>query len=327
MKALVIGYGSAGKHHIRNISTLDDVEITVCTNRKSDAFLKKRKCRVINNLDDCFSTNYDFAIIANNTNLHVKTALVLAKKKIPFILEKPLSHNIAHVKNLISLIKKNNLITMMGCNLRFHPCIAKIKELLMAKRIGKIISVQVENGSYLPDWHPYENYKKSYASRKELGGGVVLTSIHEIDYLYWFFGNPKEVSSITGKFSNLEINTDDLSSSMLLFKNKILSEIHLDFFQYYPFRSCKIIGDRGIIYWDSKVNSVKIFDAKNRKWKNEISLKNFDINFTYAEELKHFIYCLKNHKQTINSIEDGEKTLKIALAILRSSKLKKMIKL
>jgi len=218
LKALVIGYGSAGKRHIQNLSDLSGFTITVCTHRKIDNFLKKRKCIVTKNLNIYNSENFDFAIIANESNLHVKTALILARNKIPFILEKPLSHTINDVKKLTSLIKKNHLITLMGCNLRFHPCIRNIKELLEKKRIGKIISVQVENGSYLPDWHSGENYRKSYASRKELGGGVVLTSIHEIDYLYWFFGNVKEVTSITGKFSDLDINSDDLSTSILLFK-------------------------------------------------------------------------------------------------------------
>lgn len=92
----------------------------------------------------------------------------------------------------------------MGCNLRFHDCIKKMKSLLEKETIGKIISVKVECGAYLPDWHPYEDYSKGYAARDDLGGGVVLTCIHELDYLYWFFGEIKEVFSITGKFSNLK---------------------------------------------------------------------------------------------------------------------------
>jgi predicted dehydrogenase len=327
LKALVVGYGSVGKRHIQNLSELPGMTITVFTHRKNDSFLKQKKCIIFRNLQDCVSKTYDFAIIANESNLHIETALVLARKNIPFILEKPLSHKMKNVKKLISLIKKNNLITLMGCNLRFHPCIRKIKYLLDNKKIGKILSVKVENGSYLPNWHPDENYQKSYASRQELGGGVVLTSIHEIDYLYWFFGNVKEVISMTGKFSSLKINTADLSSSLLFFKNNFVSELHLDYFQHFPFRSCKIIGSKGIIYWDTEINSVKIFNVITKRWKKEFSLQNYNFNSTYKDEIKYFLECLKNDTQTINSVEDGAKVLEIGLAILKSSKLKKMVQI
>ena len=327
MKALVIGYGSIGKRHIQNLSELDGISITVCTNRKIDTYLKKQKCKIIKNLENCLTSSFDFAIISNESNLHANTALILARKKIPFIIEKPLSHEMKNVKQLINLVKKNNLITLMGCNLRFHPCIKKIKYLINENKIGKIHSVKVENGSYLPDWHSSENYQKSYASRKELGGGVVLTSIHEIDYLYWFFGDVNEVISMNGKFSNLKINVDDLSSSLLLFKNNFISELHLDYFQHFPFRSCKIIGEKGIIYWDTEINCVKIFNPKTKRWKKEFSLINYNFDSTYKEELKYFLNCLKNNNQSMNSVEDGFVVLQIALAILRSSKIKKAVQL
>ena len=109
----------------------------------------------------------------------------------------------------------------------------------------------LESGSYLPDWHPYEDYRNSYASKENLGGGVVLTCIHEIDYLHWFFGEIKELFAMTGKFSDLKIEVDDLASVTMKFSNNIIVELHLDFFQKPDFRCCKIIGTNGTIYWDS----------------------------------------------------------------------------
>ena len=88
---------------------------------------------------------------------------------------------------------------MIGCNMRFHSGIKLMRQLIDKKEIGRIISVYAENGSFMPDWHPWENYRISYASNMRLGGGVVLTQIHEIDYLYWLFGDVKKVSSFTGK--------------------------------------------------------------------------------------------------------------------------------
>ena len=175
------------------------------------------------------------------------------------------------------------------------------------------------NGSYLPDWHPNEDYEKGYASRKELGGGVILTCIHEIDYLYWLFGDVKEVYSMSGKFSDLKINSEDLSAIILKFKNNIIAEIHLDYFQRPSSRTCKIIGTKGTIFCDFSSNSVKYYDIKKKKWFNMIRLAKYDFNSMYVEQTKHFLDCIKNRKKTINDVHQGLKILKIAMAILKSS--------
>ena len=325
MNVLVVGYGSIGKRHIANLSKFPNVHIFVCTNRKYDSFLKSKKCKIFNSLDDCIKEKPDIAFITNTTNLHVKTAIKLANANIHIFIEKPLSNSTKDVKLLLNTIKRRKLVTMMGCVLRFHPAIQKIKEIISENKIGKIISVHVENGSYLPDWHTNEDYKKNYASRSDLGGGVVLTNIHELDYLYWFFGNVDEVFSITGKFSDLEIDVEDLSSILLRFKNNIVAEALLDYFQKPSIRSCKIVGIRGTVYWDSSKNSVQLYDMKNKKWINHLKLKNYDVNDMYVDEIKHFLKCVNKEKKSINPVEDGAKILNIAIAVKKSSKLKKMV--
>lgn len=327
MKALVVGYGSIGKRHINNLSSLLTSEILVCTKREYDQFLRKKDCKVFNSLRKCITERPKIALITDVTSEHPTTAIKLANAGINLFIEKPLSNSFSNVKKLLSIVKKKKLVTMMGCNLRFHPCIKKIKEIISKNEIGRVISVHVENGSYLPAWHMYEDYRNSYAARKDLGGGVVLTCIHEIDYLYWFFGNVKEVFSITGKFSDLKMSVEDLSSILLRFKNKVIAEVHLDYFQNPAFRSCKIIGTKGTVYWDSNINSVKVYDIKKKKWIVKMKLKEFDENETYINEISHFLNCVKKNRKTINTIEDGAKTLEIALAIKKASESKKMVKL
>jgi predicted dehydrogenase len=325
LKALVVGYGSIGKRHIDNLSSFPDVEILVYTRRKYDNFLRRKKCKIFHSLEDCLNEKPHIAILANVTSLHVKTAIKLANSGINLFIEKPLSNSIERVETLLKLVKERKLVTLMGCNFRFHPCIKAIKKIISNNKIGRIISVHVENGSFLPNWHPYEKYPNSYASREELGGGVVLTCIHEIDYLYWFFGNVKEVFSITGKFSDLKISAEDLSAALLRFQNNIIAEIHLDYFQNPNVRSCKIIGTDGTIYWDLDTNIVKMYDVKRKKWIEKLKLQNYNNNTMYVEELSHFLRSVKTKQKTINSIEEGSRVLKIALAIKKSSKIKKVI--
>ena len=301
------------------------MNILVCTNRKYDSFLKNKKCKIFNSLDDCIKEKPDIAFITNITNLHVKTAIKLVNANIHIFIEKPLSNSTKDIKLLLDIVKKRKIITMMGCVLRFNPGIKKIKKIISENKIGNVISVHAENGSFLPDWHSYEDYKKSYASRNDLGGGVVLTNIHELDYLYWIFGNIQEVFSITGKFSELKIDVEDLSSILLHFRSNVVAEIHLDYFQKPSVRSCKVVGTHGTIYWDSNKNSILLYDVNKKKWVEKMTLKNYDINEMYLDEIKHFLRCVKKNEKSINPIEEGVKILNVAIGIKKSSKLKKMV--
>jgi len=325
LKALVIGYGSIGRRHIDNLSQIPYVKIIVQTNRKSNSFLKNKKCELIKNITEGIKQKPDFAIITNETNLHLKTATTLAQNNIPFLVEKPLSNNYKGIENLLKIIREKKLITLMGCPLRFHPSIKKIKEIVEKKKIGKIYYVFSENGSYLPHWHPKEDYRKSYSANIKLGGGVLLTNIHEIDYLYWLFGKIQKTFSTSGKISNLDLDVEDYASVNLFYKN-FMAFVHLDFFQIPKRRQLRIIGENGIIDCDLIKNRLTFYDSNNEKINKLISNSNFDFNTIYVDELNHFISCVRNQKTTINPVTVGAEVLKTVLLIKKSAKEKRMIK-
>ena len=327
MNALVVGNGSIGKRHIQNLLSISNYNIVISTKQRKPTSLNKKRCIFVKSLNEGLQHNPSIGFVTNVSSEHIKTSLLLAKAGCHIFIEKPLSNSLKETEKLLNMVKKEKLVTLMGCNLRFHSCIKKIKSLIEQKTIGEIISVKSECGTYLPEWHPNENYSMSYAARDDLGGGVVLTCIHEIDYLYWFFGEIKEVFSITGKFSDLKIKSSDLSAIILKFKNNIIGEIHLDYFQRPEFRSCKIIGTKGTIYWDSTNNEVKLFDIKKKKWITKLKVKNYDKNKQYVDELSHFLNCVKMKKKSINDLTQGIKTLKIALTTIKSSKEKKLVKI
>ena len=323
MKFLIAGYGSIGKRHLENIMSNNNSEIIVYSKRKDLSNLKNIK--IFNSLEKCLAEKPNIGFITNETVHHVPVSKKLANAGLDLFIEKPLSNSTKSISELVKLTKTKKLVTLMGCNLRFHECIKKIKSLIEQEKIGKIISVQVECGTYLPDWHPNEDYSKGYSARDDLGGGVVLTCIHEIDYLYWFFGEVKEVFSFTGKFSNLKIKSDDLSAIIMKFRNNVIAEIHLDYFQKPETRSCKIIGTKGTIVWNSSDNQVKLYNLKNNKWSTKLKIKNYKKNDMYKKELAHFINCIKQKKKSLNDISQGQYVLKIALGIIKSSKLKRVV--
>ena len=319
-KILIVGYGSIGKRHVKNLLKIPNTEIVICTKSKVK---KSKRIVTYTTLAECIKTNPNVAFITNVTSSHITTSIELAKNGIDLFIEKPLSDSMNKVSTLSKLIQEKKLITMIGCNLRFHNGIKKIKKCIENKEIGKILSVYAENGSYLPNWHQNSNYKKNYAAQENLGGGVILTCIHEIDYLYWYFGMPKEVIAMTGKQSNLGINVEDLAVILLKFKNNIIAQIHLDFFQQPDHRSCKLLGNNGTILSKSCLNIVQLYNIKKSKWITKSKSK----NDTYKEEIYHFLNCVKHRKQTLNPLQQGIDVLKIALAIKKSAKLNKAIKL
>jgi len=207
---------------------------------------------------------------------------------------------------------------MVGCNLRFYPPIQKIKYLIDNKLVGKIISVQSENGSYLPAWHPDEDYSKSYAARNDLGGGVTLTQIHELDYLMWIFGSVQFSYSIIGKFSQLRVTADDLCVGVLQLHNNIVVELHLDYFSKPFYKRLKIRGIKGTIYWNSDENKVKLYNNETDRWKiinvtGNYKLTGRSINQMYVDEIEYFLKCVKNRKQPMNNLRESSKILKYAL--------------
>ena len=323
MKAVIIGFGSIGQRHCKNLLEKSNTEIYLCTKHNLKNFKNSKRIQNLPSLEECLKNQPDIGLVCNTSNLHVETAIKLAKNNCHLLIEKPLSNSLKNITRLLSLVEKNKIITLMGFNLRFHPCLIKIKQLLSKNKIGRVIYVDAENGSYLPDWHPNEDYRKSYSSRKTLGGGAVLTCIHEIDYLRWLFGDVKEVSAISGKFSDLKIDSEDLASISLRFKNNIIAHVHLDFFQRPAERNCKIVGTNGTLFCDFNKNIISLYKPNEKKWKKIINLKNYNINDMYVGEMKQLLKCVKTQKKSVNDIKQGLETLKIALAIQKSAKSRK----
>ena len=327
LKILVVGYGSIGKRHLENLLKLGYSDIIVCTKNPHAKKLTKKGVKIVDSLKLAINEKPNVSIICNETSLHVSTAINLAKNNSHLFIEKPISNSLKNTNDLSKIVKQKKLFSMVGCNMRFHEGIKKIKSLLEKNEIGRVYSISAENGSFMPDWHPWEDYQISYASRKSLGGGVVLTQIHEIDYLYWFFGKVSEVFSYSEKISELKIDVEDYSASLIKFKNKIIAEVHLDYFQKPSARNCKILGTKGQIIWDWEKNHLQVFKNNKKKFSTILFDKNFDRNEMYVKELDYFLKCVKRKKNPMNSISEALEVQKIALAVKHSTISGKKIKL
>jgi len=249
--------------------------------------------------------------------------IYLEGKKVLKIIEKPISNSSKDVLKLINKCKLKKSILMVGYNLRFLESLKKFREILKKDKIGKIISIRSEVGSYLPSWRPNIDYKKSVSATKKLGGGVLLELSHDIDYLVWLFGNVKWVNSKIDKRSNLKINTEDTAHITLCLsgknkKNNIIANLNMDFYRHDITRFCKAIGQNGTLYWNAIDCSVKLFKKGAKQWKI-IHKNKFHRDTSYISEWKHFINCIKNNKKPLIDGKDGFEVIKIIEAIKKSS--------
>jgi predicted dehydrogenase len=296
MKILIIGYGSIGRRHHKNLIKLGHKDISLY-----DPCIKESK---LENLEQ-----FDVVFVCSPNNLHITHALLATKAGCYIFIEKPLSHNIKDISKLEKIVKSKKLINMVACNMRFHPALQFIKKYLEQKKLGKIYSIKHYQGQYLPDWRPCTDYSKNYAAKRSTGGGIILDDIHEFDLLFWL-NNFKPVSSykiMSDKVSNLKIETEDIAHAMFKFKNKVLGIVTCDYLQQSYSRGCKIVGEKGNIEWDFTQNIVWL-KTKDKSTKI-FQMKSWDVNQMYIDEVKYFLSCVKKKKQTFNSIATAKSLL------------------
>lgn len=206
MDCLIIGYGSVGERHAFILSRLGH-SVHIVSKRDIKDFPSYRSIEeALKNRD------FDYVIISNETCNHYKSFIKLNELGYSgkLLIEKPVFLKPRPVP------RSGFENIFVAYNLRFHPVIQKLHEFLMGK---EIYSIQVYVGQYLPNWRPGTDYTKSYSAFREQGGGVLRDLSHELDYLNWIAGDWKRVAAIGGKFSDLQIESDDVFALLLEMEN------------------------------------------------------------------------------------------------------------
>ncbi|MGB0392180.1 MAG: Gfo/Idh/MocA family oxidoreductase, partial [Salibacteraceae bacterium] len=186
---------------------------------------------------------------------------------------------------------------------RFHPVLNFLKKHLSEK---KVLEANVYCGSYLPNWRPGVDYRKVYSAIAEMGGGVHLDLIHEIDYSTWLFGFPENTSSIRKNISDLEISSFDYANYQLQYPNKAVS-ITLNYYRKEAKRSLEIITKTGVIYAD--LLTQKVWNDKEEV----LFQSNVAILDTYVKQMEYFLKLISSGKQSFSTFENSLENLKICL--------------
>lgn len=342
MKILMIGLGSIGQRHLRNIKRLygNKCEILAYRTRRLQRTFsdnmhirenveleKEYDIKVYDNLEEALKQKPDVAFITNITSKHMECAIEAARKGCHLFIEKPLSHTLDGVWKLQKIAKQKKIKIFIGFQNRYHICVQEAKKYLDAGIIGNIVHVESKFCERLSTMHRYEDYRDTYMANATMGGGPILNlQIHDLDCLQWLFGKAISVYSVVNKHSALDINVEDFSMAIYQFEKEqrpITAYSITDFYQYPPVHTLSIVGTKGRIEVDFNDAAISIFKGDKELF-SKIH-ENFTRNEMFIRELKDFVSCIENDTEPAIGLEAGITTLNMALAQKQSANMGKKI--
>jgi predicted dehydrogenase len=324
MKFLVAGLGSIGRRHLRNLQALGEKDILLF--RTHQATLPDGELNgypVETDLGRALQFKPEAVIIANPTALHLSVAVPAAEAGCHLLIDKPVSNTLEGLDELKTALTRGGGKVLVGFQFRFHPGLQRIKELLGEQAIGRPLSVRAHWGEHLPGWHPWEDFRQSYAARPELGGGAVLTLCHPLDYLHWLIGEAETLWAFTSRHG-LGLEVEDTAEIGLRFKDGTLGSVHLDYVQRPTRHTLEIVGTEGTITWDNASGTVRLSQpARNGAGEGSQAFPlpaGFERNSMFLAEMSHFRQVARGECEPICPLDDGLYALKLALAALRSER-------
>lgn len=316
-RILIVGLGSIGRRHLilaREFFPQADIRI-----------LRHQSCDEIPEAaNGCF---YDLmhasafgpqvTVIANPAPFHLKVARIMAEQGSHLLIEKPISHDVHGVNDILRMVTEHGIVASVGYNLRYHKSLLFFREMIHDGVIGKITSVRCEIGQYLPSWRPGTDYRTGVSARSDLGGGVLLELSHEFDYLRWVFGEIESVMAWLDKVSNLEIDVEDVAHLVMRFQSKedspLIASLNMDFIRHDTTRTCVAIGEIGTLKWDAVSGQVQSWNAGDEGWCKLFECKHHRDD-TYREEWENFINSIECGSLPCVTLEDGLAVLEIIQA-------------
>jgi predicted dehydrogenase len=340
MKFLIAGLGSIGRRHFRNLVSLGEKDIVLLRTRK--ATLPDDELAgfpVETDLQEALQKHKpDAVIVTNPTSMHLDVAIPAAEAGCHLLLEKPVSHSLERLDVLQKTAEKTGSKILVGFQFRYHPTLNRACDLIQSNALGKILTVHAHWGEYLPQWHPWEDYRQGYAARADLGGGVALTLTHPLDYLRYLLGDVESLWSFNGHISSLEVDVEDVAEIGLKFTNGAVGGVHVNYFQRPPVHRLEVVGTEGTLRWDNADGILHFykFPASFGSFSDQPPApvmetfsppEGFERNQLFVAQTRHFIEIVRGESEPICSLGDGVQALRLALAAYESQETGRRVKL
>ena len=329
-----MGLGGVGQRHLRNLRTLRP-ECRVAALRHGGRtfeigndmaadmgvdIVAKYGVEVVADMNAALAFGPDVAIVANPSAKHVEACLPLLRAGVPVFLEKPAATTPADYAALDTAQKAAGAPLAVGYQLRWHPCVLRLKDILDDGALGQLHSVEISVQTHMPSWHAYEKPTEFYAGVRTLGGGVVLTEIHEIDLLTWFFGQPDTVYAVGGTLGSYNIDVEDTFAATLSCRadGRLLPiSLSMSFVQAPPSRRFVVNGSAGVAILEIPKLRLTVLGSDGAG-RETLDATGFDRNAMFTDELTHFLDCVAGKRAPLTSLGGIRAGQMTAFAIRRS---------
>lgn len=309
----VVGYGSIGRRHCDNLGRLGVSRRVVVrrTESANPAFTPPPDVTVVHSTAAAIEQRLDLAIVCHPTAQHVSSAREFIAAGVPVLIEKPLAHRLADAERLLAAARRESAWAGMAYSMRYHPAYARARECLQSGRLGRVLYAKAWFETYLPDWHPWEDYRQGYAARSDLGGGVLPTLDHEIDFLNWCLGAPLAACGMMTRSGALEIEAGDVASLSIEYGGNVLATVSLSLCRRRLSRGFEFIGGEGTLRYD--FDTLRLTLQSSAAPTSELLWDGsaYDFNELYLEMLRDALTALAQGRPASILLESGVETLKV----------------
>lgn len=320
---LVLGTGSIGKRHIKNILAAGIPAQDLCVvepraDRQAEAVaLGVPAANVFADRAAALAARrFDGAVVATPTSMHYDDAIELARHGIALMIEKPMGIDMSRAAELKREVEKRGIFCFVAYCFRFDPVARRFASALAEGVIGKPLYARAEMSTYLPEWHPHERYQDFYMSKLALGGGTLLDQSHLYDMTRWFLGDISTVFGLSRRESDLEIETDDFGEFLFGMASGIHVSVHIDLYTR-PWREFyQVTGETGTLEWDIHNKTITLGKTDGSR---EVLMVGTDYNQMYVNEIGYFLDRVRGTVDAGPGFDDGWKVMEVIEAIRTSA--------
>jgi predicted dehydrogenase len=231
------------------------------------------------------------------------------------LVEKPVSHEMAGLDLIARVALEESAAVLVGYQYRFHPTLRRVREAILAGRMGSVVAVHAHWGEYLPDWHPDEDHRLGYSARADLGGGVVRTLSHPIDYARWLAGEVSGIAAFASSTPSLETDVEGVAVAALRFESGALGTLSVDYLARPTRHALHVIGTEGRVEWNGVTGETRYW-LNHGETVDDAPPAGFTRNDLFLEEMRHFLACCEGTAEPVCTIADGARALEIGLEML-----------
>lgn len=296
LRVAVLGQGSIGRRHA---GILRDLGCEVV------AFDPAREAPELDGIARASSAEeavaaVDAVVVASPTSVHAEQAALAAEAGCALLVEKPVGMTAAAGREVADHAERHGVLLAVAMNLRFHPGPRSVRELIAGGTIGQPLWARFTFGYHLPDWRAGVDYRLSYSARSELGGGVLLDAVHEVDLATWLFGPARDVSAWIGQVSQLDIDVEDLALLRIGLAGGAVAAIELDYLDRSYRRGCRVVGSEASVIWDWSDESVRVLSDSGEIERRAAPA---DVAPTYREEIERFVRAVADRRTDLEGTQ------------------------